>query len=852
MRFERGWTGVLAAGLAAVLAAGCAGAPAPRTASDAPRPLGTRAPDWSAKVVQLEPRSGLLDLYLDRAQGKVMAVLPAASGPRGLIGEYIHVVGIRTGLGSNPVGLDRGQLGDNALLALRRVGSRVLFEVPNLAFRALSDDAAEVAAVRESFATSVVWATEVLGEDAAGRVLVDLSGFLLRDAHGIAARLAGSGQGSFSLDRERSAVDFEQVLAFPKNVEFEAVLTFAGATPGSEVRAVAPQPQAVTLVQHQSLVALPDAGYRPREHDPRMGSFSVQFADYAAPLDRPIRRDWIVRHRLEKVDPTAARSPVKEPIVYYVDRGAPEPIRSALVEGAAWWTQAFEAAGFEDAFRVEVMPEGAHPLDVRYNVIQWVHRQTRGWSYGGGVIDPRTGEMLKGHVSLGSLRIRQDRLLFEGLAGTAQTGSGAPDDPIVLSLARIRQLSAHEVGHTLGIAHNFAASSYGRASVMDYPAPLVEISGDNQLDFSQAYAVGMGEWDLAAIRWAYSELPPGADERAALDAIVRETLGRGLVFLTDIDARAPSTANPIASLWDNGADAVTALQQTLRVRRLAISRFGEANLAVGEPVAALEEVFVPLYLHHRFQLAAAAKLVGGVDYRHALRGDGQAVPRAVAGDRQRRAVAVILDTLSPAFLDIPEPVLRLLAPRAPEMPRSREQFARRTEPVFDALGAAATAADLTLRLLLEPSRIARLVDQHRRNASLPDLDEVLVSLLDRVFADSVDLAPREAEVARVVQRVVVDRLSVLSADAESPTWVRSRIDLVLSALLQRLDQMVPIDVAERGHFDALAAEIGRHLARPAPEREIARVAQPEPPGEPIGGASHDLATLGECGFEPLP
>lgn len=847
-RFERGW--ICLVGL--LVAGGCASAPKARTAAEGPRPLGTRAPEWSAKVAQLEPRSGLLDLYLDRAQGKVMAVLPPAKGERGLIGEYIHVVGIRTGLGSNPVGLDRGQISNTSVVALRRVGSRVLFELPNLAFRALSNDAAEVAAVRESFATSVVWAAEVLGEDAAGRVLIDLTGFLLRDAHGVAARLAGSGQGSFGLDRERSAVDFEQVLAFPKNVEFEAVLTFAGGAPGGEVRAVAPDPNAVTLVQHQSLVALPEPGYRPREHDPRMGSFSVQFADYAAPLDRPIRRDWIVRHRLEKVDPTAARSPVREPIVYYVDRGAPEPIRSALVEGAAWWAQAFEAAGFENAFRVEVMPEGAHPLDVRYNVIQWVHRQTRGWSYGGGVIDPRTGEMIKGHVSLGSLRIRQDRLLFEGLAGTVKTGSGEADDPIVLSLARLRQLSAHEVGHTLGISHNFAASTYGRASVMDYPAPLVEVTGDGQLDFSRAYAVGMGEWDLAAIRWAYAEFPPGADEAAELGKIVDDTLARGLVFLTDIDARAPSTGNPVASLWDNGADPVSALEQTLRVRRIALSRFGEANLAPGLPLAALEEVFVPVYLHHRFQLLAAAKLVGGVDYRHAVRGDGQPASRPVAGDRQRRALAAMLDTLAPSFLDVPEPVLRLLVPRAPEMPRSREQFASRTQPAFDALGAAATGADLTLRMLLEPSRVARLVDQHRRATSLPSLDEVLASVIDRTFVDTAGLAPREAEVARVVQRVVVDRLGELSGDADLPGWVRSRLDLALSGLLQRIDQLEPLDVAERGHLDALAAEIGRHLARPAPEREMARAAQPEPPGEPIGSVDPELATLGECAFEPLP
>ena len=840
-----GWCILVAAG---GLGSACATAPAPASSAESARPPGTRAPEIAAKVSGLERRPGLLDLYVDRAQGKLLAVLPPASGPRGQLGEYLYLEGLVTGLGSNPVGLDRGQLGETRILTLRRVGSRVLFEEPNLRFRALSDDPHQIAAVRESFATSVHWAAEIVGEDAAGRLLVDLTGFALRDAHGSAAGLAAAGQGSFSLDRERSAIDLDAALAFPGNVELEAVLTFAASSPGSEVSGTAPFAQAVTLIQHQSLLALPPAGYRPREHDPRMGSFAIDFADYAAPLDRSIARRWIVRHRLEKTDRGAERSKVREPIVYYVDRGAPEPVRSALVEGASWWAQAFDAAGFEDAFRVELLPEGANPLDARYNVIQWVHRATRGWSYGGGVIDPRTGEMIKGHVSLGSLRVRQDRLLFEGLLGTGRSGSGGPDDPVQIALARIRQLAAHEVGHTLGLAHNFAASTYGRASVMDYPAPLVQITPEGELDLSQAYAAGAGAWDIAAIRWAYAEFPEGADERAELDALARDAIARGLVFLTDADARAPSTAHPLASLWDNGSDPVAALQQTIRVRRIALARFGERNLGAGRPLAELEEVFVPVYLHHRYQLAAAAKLVGGLDYRHAVRGDGQPAAQPVGGERQRRAIAVILETLSPGFLDVPETTLRLLVPRAPGLERSREQFASRTAPAFDALGAASTAADLALRVVLDPRRAARMVDFHRRSGTTPDFSELLSTLVDGVFADRSALSPREAEIGRVVERVLVDRLEELSASTDAAPSVRARTDRVLSNLLQRLDQLELPTIEEQAHNDALVTEIGRHLARPAPPREPVPAAPPEPPGEPIGSASGFDDSLGGCGW----
>ena len=839
-----------ALGLATLALGACASrpAPAPERAS-LPPGVARRAAEFAQQVVGLERRAGLLDLYLDRLHGRVLAALPAPADD-GRIGAYLYVEGIVTGLGSNPVGLDRGQLGPTLVVELRRSGNRVLLEAVNPRFRADGADADGAAAVRESFATSVLWATEVIGEDAAGRVLIDLGGFLLRDAHGIAARLTEAGQGSFALDRERSAADADACLAFPDNVELESLLTFAGASPGEEIRATAPAPTALSFTLHQSLLRLPDAGYRPRRFDPRMGSYAVAWTDYAAPLDGEVEQLRIARHRLAKVVPGAGPSPAREPIVYYVDRGVPEPIRGALMEGASWWAKAFEAAGFTDAFRVELLPAGADPLDARYNVIQWVHRATRGWSYGGGVIDPRTGEIVKGHVTLGSLRVRHDRLLFEGLLGAERTGSGGPDDPIQLSLARLRQLAAHEVGHTLGFTHNFAASTRNRASVMDYPAPLVAVTAEGGLDVSHAYTDGVGEWDLAATRFAYAEFAPGADEAAELERIARATLDAGLILLSDDDARPASAANPAASLWDNGADPVAQLAEVYRVRERALTRFGSRNLPPGTPLARLEEVLATVYFHHRYQLLAAAKAVGGIDYRHALAGDGQRGVRVIGAERQRRALGLLLDAAEPRFLDLPDEVLRLLAPRPPESAASREQFGGRTGPAFDALGVAATAADLVYGALFEPARAARLVDFHRRDADLPALEEVIDTAVDRAFVDTVTLPPRQAEIARVAQRALADRLALLAEDPEAAPWVRARVDLALGDLLQRIDKVVALDDGERAHFASLAADIGRHLARPAPAAAPPRAARRPPPGDPIGGAGLGPA-LDECEFEAL-
>jgi hypothetical protein len=776
-------------------------------------------PTITEHVEGFDRLEGLLTLYVDHDRGHVWLELPAPGGD-GVYGTYLYVEGLRTGLGSNPVGLDRGQLGRARIVSFRRVGGRVLLEQPNLAFRAVTDRDVERRAVHESFARSVLWGGEIAATGEDGSVLVDWTPFVVRDAHDSRSTLSRTEQGSFQLDPDRSAVDLDALRVFPDNVELEAVLTLESDDPGGHVGSVAPDPSAVTLTQHQSLLRLPDDGFRRRRFHPRCGSFEIGYLDYAADVDASMDARWIVRHRLRRADPDAKSSPAVEPIVYHVDRAIPEPIRGAVLDGARWWAGAFEAAGYENAFRVELLPEGADPLDARYHVIQWVHRSTRGWSYGGGVVDPRSGEMVKAHVSLGSLRVRQDRLLFEGLLGA--------DDPraVELALARIRQLSAHEVGHTLGFSHNFAASTYdGRASVMDYPAPLIRVGEDDRFDLSDAYGVGVGSWDVQAARYAYSDYPDGTDVAAALASIVREATDRGLLFIGDDDARPAGAAHPLANLWDNGDDPVTALADSLRVRALALERFDATRVATGESLARLEEVLAPVYFHHRYQLEAAVKVVGGRIYEYAVRGDDEPTMQPTDGDWQRAALREILRIVRPSTLDLPEPVLQIVLPRAPGVPVGREMFRGQARPAFDPLAAAATAARQAIDGLLQRERAVRLVDQHRRDPDLPGLDEVVGALIAETFENNPD-DPRLTEIADVVRAEVVDGLISLASDPAAPSVVTARAEDGLRRIADHLPATSALDGVVR-----------RFLERSGPDSKQRPAAPEAPPGSPIGDDS---------------
>ncbi len=786
-------------------------------------------PSIAEKTAGMDVRPGFLPLYWDADTGRLWLEVPAEGQ------ELIYNVSLTTGLGSNDIGLDRGQQGGERIVRFDRVGRKVLLVAPNYGFRAGTTNEDEIRSVEEAFATSVLWGFEVAAQSDS-RVLVDATDFVVRDAHGVIDRLKSRGQGSFSLDKSRSTVYPANTKGFPRNSEIEVSLTFTGSDPGGWVRSVAPDPNALTVRQRHSFIALPPPGYQPRRLDPRAGYFGVSFLDYAAPIEQPMRQRYIARHRLEKRDPSAPVSDAVEPIVYYLDRGTPEPVRSALLDGARWWAEAFEAIGYRNGYRVELLPEGADPMDIRYNVIQWVHRSTRGWSYGQSVSDPRTGEILKGHVLLGSLRVRQDYLIATGLLAPFADGAGAAGDQRMteMALARLRQLSAHEVGHTIGLAHNFLASTRDRASVMDYPHPLVRLDPAGEVDLSQAYDSGIGEWDKVAVAYGYQDFPEGADEPAALGALLDSAFAAGLDFISDNDARPAGAAHPGSNLWDNGIDPVAELARTMTVRRAALDRFGAGVIREGDPWATMEEVLVPLYLHHRYQVDAAAKLVGGAEYSYALRGDGRPPVRRVTAERQYRAITAMLETISPDELMIPRTVLDSLPPRAYGYGAHRELFDRWTGPTFDVLAPAAAATAMTIDALLQPERAARMVEQHALDPDLPGLAQLVDSIVAHAFPASRSDDGYSAALERIVERGVADGLMRLADRAAMPQ-VRALAHYRLG-LLQDLagDRAVSAaDEGDRAHFSMLQLDITRFLSR-----EVEGVPGPGapdlPPGSPIG------------------
>ncbi|MGB0494948.1 MAG: zinc-dependent metalloprotease, partial [Kangiellaceae bacterium] len=633
--------------------------------------------------------------------------------------EFLYQTSLPQGLGSNDIGLDRGQLGDIHLVEFEKVGNKLLLVAKNTKYRANSNNKKEAESIKEAFASSILWSFPVV-ESNQNWILVDASDFILQDIHGVVRTLNRKKQGSYKLDKSRSAIYLPRTKAFPNNTELEARITFTGDKPGQFVRQASIAPNSISLRMHHSFIKLPDAGYQPRKFHSQSGFWSFEYQDYAQPINQPVTQRFIPRHRLQKKYPNKKLSEAVQPIIYYLDPGAPEPVKTALLTGAKWWNQGFEAIGYKDAFQVKILPNGADPMDVRYNVIQWVHRATRGWSYGAGVTDPRTGEIIKGHVTLGSLRVRQDYLIAQGMLSKFEN-SEEDQELMELALARIRQLSAHEIGHTLGLAHNFAASSYGRASVMDYPHPFFELN-ENKISAKNAYVDNLGAWDKAVIAYGYQD--DGSD--IALAKLIKQNQEKGMIFISDPDSRQISNLQPKASLWDNGSNATKELIRMAKVRKQALQNFGINSLHSGRPLSDLQEILIPVFYSHRFQATATAKLIGGINYQYKIKANdsNDFSGKMVEATEQRAAIEALLSTLSPEFLNINDKLNNIILPKSYGYRNSRESLRGNTGVSFDRVALAAASAQHSLSLLLESTRLTRLAQQNSVNKNIPSIIEL--------------------------------------------------------------------------------------------------------------------------------
>lgn len=736
--------------------------------------------------------------------------------------QFIYVNSLAAGVGSNDIGLDRGKLNRTRIVKFVKKGNKLLLIQPNQQYRAVSTNPQEVKAVEQAFASSVIWGFDIINSRGETHI-IDITNFLLHDSNGIAKTLKNKKQGSYKLDKSRSAIEGDQLLSFPKNIEFESILTFKGEASGKFIRSVAPTSDLVTVVQHQSFIALPEPGYKPRAYHPYSGFNNISFYDYAVPIEASMNKKYITRHRLEKVNPNAALSKAKEPIIYYVDSGCPEPVKSALIEGASWWNEAYTAAGFKDAFVVKELPADAHPLDVRYNVIQWVHRSTRGWSYGASVVDPRTGEIIKGHVSLGSLRVRQDFMIAQGILAPYSNQNEDHTPMKEMALARLRQLSAHEVGHTIGLAHNFAASTNNRASVMDYPHPFIKLEG-GKIDLSEAYDDKIGAWDKRTIMYGYSEFNNQESEEAGLNEILKETKSQGLLYMSDQDARPMGSAHPKAHLWDNGNDPIEELQRIMEVRAHSLHNFGSNTLTIGTPYSESEKILVPVYLMHRYQIEAVSKIIGGVNYNYAVKGFEEPINMPISEAVQQAATQELLNVLSPNSLAIPQSTLDILLPSAKGFSRNRESFDSRTSMVFDPIVSAEALSNFVLTLMLHPDRLTRI------NQQKGSLSAYFDAIESRLFTAPANNDRYKNQLAMIPQKLYAIHLIKMAQNPKMDKQVSAMTQLKLSELTSILKNEG--SDAWKAH-NLYIEKMIEHLNTRPEKMNLPGISE-MPPGSPIG------------------
>ena len=814
-------------------------------------------PSIEDRIAGIRKIDGYFPLYWDDRGGSLYLESPR------LDSDFLFSTGLSAGLGSNDIGLDRGGGGQGRVVRFHRVGQKVMLVQPNQNFRSSSSNPREKKSVEDSFAQSILWGFTVAAESN-GRVLIDATPFFLRDIHGAGRSLR---PGTWRVDGTRSAFYLPNTRNFPKNTEVDMTLTFVndatgggrggnaagpaqgpepigvgGGTPGDNrggglfsgsVASVSPSADAVTLREHASFVELPDGNYKPRVDDPRAGYGGIQFVDYSTPIGDPMVVRYVRRHRLEKKDPSAAISEPVKPIEYWVDPGAPADVKQALLEGARWWNQAFEAAGFRNAFKVEVLPDSADPMDIRYNMINWVHRSTRGWSSGGTVTDPRTGEIIKATVTLGSLRDRQDYMIFEGLESPYTTGNEKPDILYQTALKRIRQLSAHEVGHTLGLGHNYYDSKTGWISVMDYPHPLEELRADGSIDISDAYPQHIGEWDKVTINYGYHQFAGGGDDPAALRKILDDAWDKDIRYFTNQDIE----VHPRVEQWSNGVNQASELSRLMGIRRAALNRIGEHTIRNGAPMTTIEEPLVPIFMYHRYAVEGTASMLGGQDYIYAFRGDGRTPTKWESAANQRLALDALASTLKPSELTVPTKILGLIPPRPPGYGMHRELFPRTTGDAFDPLAPGTIASDVTIGFALQLERASRLVAQHAVDPTLPGLEDV-IDRFTRATFDAATANAYEAEVRRAEERVLVNRVAWLAA-ASGNAQVRAIATLKLNRLANRLRSEAGKTEADVAHRALLVADIKRYLDDPSKVREVIIAASPAPPGAPIGDMPND-------------